>query len=171
MPFGMLGALGSGYMAYRGQQQANQANVMLAREQMRFQERMSSTAHQREVSDLRAAGLNPILSAGGGGSSSPAGARPEIRSKLEGAAASAQALPRLAADVGKIRAATKLDKEALPGVRANSAIAQMNAWSAGNRINVEMKDPKFWGRADAILRRIGLGATHRGVNVRMQGGK
>jgi len=49
-----------------------------ARKNRKFQERMSNTAHQREVEDLRKAGLNPALSARGGGSSTPSGDRAEI---------------------------------------------------------------------------------------------
>lgn len=82
-----------GWLDREGQADANSRNIALAREQMAFQERMSSSAHQREVADLRAAGLNPILSTRLGGASSPAGAMPNIVNENKGAAEAIRAAP------------------------------------------------------------------------------
>lgn len=53
----------------------NKASAKQAEANRDWQERMSNTAHEREVQDLRNAGLNPILSAtkGLGGASTPSG--------------------------------------------------------------------------------------------------
>lgn len=69
-------AIGAGIGAISsalGQKNANQQNAALSSKQMNFQAHQSNTAHQREVTDLKAAGLNPMLS-GMGGSGAPTSA-------------------------------------------------------------------------------------------------
>lgn len=64
--------------------------------QMRFQEKMSNTAYQRGVADMRKAGLNPMLAYSQGGASTPIGTMPQVHDLGAGAAggmsAAAQAM-------------------------------------------------------------------------------
>lgn len=57
---------------------ANAASAKQAKEQMEFQERMSDTAYQRGMEDMRKAGLNPILAYSQGGASAPSGAQGSV---------------------------------------------------------------------------------------------
>lgn len=102
-----------GLLGQSGANDRNQQQIGAAREQMAFQERMSNTAYQRSMADMRAAGLNPILAYQKGGASTPGGAMPNLENPmggwgpaLAGAANSAQAAHRLSADVENTRTDT-----------------------------------------------------------------
>ena len=63
-----------GLISGGGQYAANRETARSTAKQIAFQERMSNTAHQRQMADLKKAGINPMLSAKLGGASSPSGA-------------------------------------------------------------------------------------------------
>uniref|UniRef100_UPI004047F62C hypothetical protein n=1 Tax=Shewanella sp. TaxID=50422 RepID=UPI004047F62C len=83
-------ALAVGALGFLGGERANVASARAAQAQMDFQRDLSNTSYQRQVADLKAAGINPMLVSRLGGASTPAGAMPQIQN-IGAAAASAYA--------------------------------------------------------------------------------
>lgn len=141
---GIIPAAAGGLVDMYGAKEQNKANSaqalrsmefsgVEAQKQRDFQERMSNSAHQRQITDLKKAGLNPILSATSGASSPGgamgSGAQAPMVNEEEAAirgVSSAMAIKQQSAQIAKIKADTRLtdaQREAIKPVEGVGAAA------------------------------------------------
>ena len=129
----LVGAIGGSLLGGLFAGERNREQIGLSREQMEFQERMSSTAYQRAVKDMSAAGLNPMLAYSQGGASAPLGSMPQIENVAGSVASGAQtganviqAIQQVAknlADTQYVEAQTELTKRQTQDASVYSAKA------------------------------------------------
>lgn len=138
-----IGAAVTGMMAGGTADANNSAQMAFSRDQMKWQEHMSNTAHQREIADLKKAGLNPMLTGKYGGSSTPAGVGiPAIQNSAESASrVSTDSMNRslISAQIERERSATDLNsaqaekvRAETPGIRDSAYLTSVEADVARN---------------------------------------
>lgn len=111
-----------------------------AKKNREFQQYMSDTAHQREVKDLRAAGLNPILSGtGGAGASTPSGSVAQVPDYGGGIASAIQGKKQrdlMDAQIDQANAATAKTQAETDGITLDNVDKQNRndaQWGTGGK--------------------------------------
>jgi len=88
----IAGPLVGGVLGLIGGESANSARAAESAENRAFQERMSNTAYQRGMADMKAAGLNPMLAYSQGGASVPTGSMASFENPFASAASAFSAI-------------------------------------------------------------------------------
>ena len=147
-----------GLMGSSSAKKANKAAAAEAEANRAFQREMAQNAHQYEVADLRAAGLNPILSAGGSGASASGGAgQPQVFIESDSASkgiSSALEAAAQSASLENVKADTALKKTSAIAQTASAEQSLAGAQSARAQARVLGVDADNKGRL-APLNKLG----------------
>jgi len=166
-------ALGGDLLGYFGQQQTNAMNERMVQQQENFQLMMSNTAHQREVADLRAAGLNPILSANNSGASTTSGAIAPMSSPMQplsqGISGSAKQLTdtmQAFANVDNSQAQAQNQRAQAKLAAANASVASKTASEKAPFAQMGEDASKVYGafhdKMGVLLDKLGINSTNAG---------
>lgn len=150
-------AIIAGGAALAGGMLGNRASAKEAAKNRSFQEDMSNTSYQRSVADMKAAGINPMLSAKVGGASTPSGSTASQSDPVTPAVHSATQAYAQSAAVENVKAQTETQKADADLKSANAEYVRAQTAAYGKQVGlIEAQTQGHMASAGESVRRTQL---------------